>query len=88
MRLAGIVGLRFAPSRPKESDMKTGQHTNEYGVRVTEHICKTCGVEFTVCPGIDNWNDCLVEPCQSYDPERDIDNDLGNLASGPRLVIH
>lgn len=68
--------------------MKTGEHTNEHGVKVTEYICDTCGNTFTVCPGVDDWDNCLAENCASYDPEREVD--LGNVkpTDGPRLVIH
>lgn len=70
--------------------MKTGEHTNEHGVRVTEHVCDTCGTEFTLCPGEEDWPDCLGEDCASYDPEREVD--LDNLefvdATEPRRVIH
>ena len=68
--------------------MKTGEHTNEHGVRVTEHICDTCGVEFTVCPGVDGWDDCLAESCLSYDPEREVDLSALTPTSGPRQVYH
>lgn len=68
--------------------MKTGEHTNEHGVRVTEHTCDTCGVAFTICPGVDDWSDCLDEDCDSYDP--DLEVDLNNIkpSTGPRQIIH
>ena len=68
--------------------MKTGEHTNKHGVRVTEHICDTCGAEFTLCPGDDRWPDCLDESCASYDPEREVDLDNLKPTTSPRLVIH
>ena len=68
--------------------MKTGQHTNEHGVQVTEHVCETCEIPFTVCPGVDDWPDCLSEDCASYDPDREVDlNDI-RPSTGPRMVIH
>ena len=69
-------------------DMKTGEHTNEWGVRVTEHICDTCGVEYTICPGVDNWNNCLADNCDSYDPDCEVDLDNLKPTTGPRLIIH
>ncbi len=66
--------------------MKTGEHTNEHGVRVTEHICEACGEPFTICPGIDDFPDCLGDDCDSYDPDREVD--LNDLRTGPRQVIH
>ena len=68
--------------------MKTGEHTNEWGVRVTEHVCETCGVDFTICPGVDDWPNCLDEVCGSYDPDCEVH--LNNLepSVGPRQIIH
>ena len=68
--------------------MKTGEHTNEHGVRVTEHVCETCGGVFTICPGVDDWSNCLSEDCASYDPEREVDLDAIKPTNGPRQIIH
>lgn len=68
--------------------MKTGQHTNEYGVKVTEHICDTCGAPFTICPGVDDWANCLAEDCDSYDPSCEVDLNNIQPSTGPRLVIN
>lgn len=45
---------------------------NEFGTPVSTHICKTCKREFTVCPPTD-FEYCLAEDCNSYDPSRDAD---------------
>ena len=75
--------------KDNEADiMKTGEHTNEHGVRVTEHICETCGVEFTICPGIDDYPDCLDIDCDSYDPDCEVDLENIKPAGGPRQIIH
>ena len=53
---------------------------NEYGIRVYVTKCKTCGVEFTVCPvpdNLDDWQHCMSEGCASYDQERDADKLFG-----------
>jgi hypothetical protein len=68
--------------------MKTSEHTNEHGIRVTEHICETCGVYFSLTPGSDDWPDCLGDDCASYDPDREIDVDELKLPTGPRRIIH
>ena len=68
--------------------MKTGEFTNEYGVRVTEHICDTCGTLFSLCPGVDDWPDCLGIDCDSYDPDREVDLEDIKPSEGPRQVIH
>jgi len=68
--------------------MKTGQHTNKHGVRVTTHICDTCGIEFTLCPGVDDWPDCLSEDCASYDPDREVDLDNLEPTTGPKQIFH
>ena len=73
--------------------MKTGEHTNEHGVRVTEHTCDTCGLEFTICPGIDDYPNCMTIDCDSYDPDVDMTDEqimdaLHTPNSGPRMVIH
>lgn len=48
---------------------------NEYGIRVSKHKCDTCGIEFTVVPGVDEtssaFDNCLADGCESYDPDRD-----------------
>lgn len=56
--------------------MRTGTELNEYGTPVAAYKCDTCGNAYTVCPIPENdeeWNNCLVEECASYDPKRDID---------------
>lgn len=68
--------------------MKTGEHTNEHGVKVTEHVCDTCGEKFTICPGVDDWPDCLSDDCTSYDPDREVDLDNIEPTTGPRMVVH
>ena len=73
--------------------MKTGEHTNEHGVRVTEHVCDTCGVEFEICPGIDDYPNCLTIECDSYDPDVELSAEeieilINTPRSGPRRVIH
>lgn len=54
-----------------------GFTTNEYGIRVSLHICDTCKVEFTLTPGVDadatGFDDCTCDECPSYDPDRDMD---------------
>ena len=72
---------------------KTGEHTNEHGVRVTEHECDTCGMEFTICPGIDDYPNCMTIDCASYNPDIDLsDEEIERLLTepnnGPRMVIH
>ena len=47
---------------------------NQYGVRVLQRVCKKCGKGFTVCPypeNPSNWDCCLSDDCESYDPDRD-----------------
>jgi len=58
---------------------------NEFGTRVSVHICRYCGDEFTVCPAIpvereSNFEGCLAVGCPSYDPERDVDKLFDNGA--------
>jgi hypothetical protein len=54
-----------------------GFTANEYGTRVSAHVCDQCGREFTVCPakevGAVGWDGCLSPECPSYDVERDVD---------------
>ncbi len=51
--------------------------TTEGGLRVSAHVCETCGEEFTLCPpvekGVAGWEGCGSEGCASYDPSRDMD---------------
>lgn len=50
--------------------------TNEYGTPVAEFKCDTCGTIYTICPqpeNLDNWQNCMAEGCESYDPSRDVD---------------
>ena len=55
---------------------------NEYGTRVSEHVCLRCGGTFTVCPAYaeEDWGGCLEPTCETYDPSRDADKlfDEGN----------
>jgi len=48
---------------------------NEFGTPVSNHVCATCGVEFTICPAIPDgetgWENCLAPECDSYDSHRD-----------------
>ena len=57
--------------------MYMGIGLNDYGTTVSQHICDTCGGAFTVCPAQDSegheYDNCLAETCESYDPARDID---------------
>lgn len=57
--------------------MHKGFSNNEYGTKVSNHTCDTCGNDFTVCPAKDkdstSFNDCLALECGSYDPNRDAD---------------
>ena len=57
--------------------MWLGYGINEYGTKVSNHVCVMCGGLFTVCPSIrsdqPNWDGCLAEDCGSYDPSRDVD---------------
>ena len=51
---------------------------NEYGTPITEFRCGTCGELFTICPKVspcyyDQWEHCILEHCDSYDPSRDAD---------------
>lgn len=65
---------------------KTDERTNKHGVRVTEHICETCGEPFTVCPGVDDWPDCLSDTCASYDASREVNLDIFRLTTlGQRI---
>jgi hypothetical protein len=51
---------------------------NEFGTRISMHICDACGNFFTICPAKnqedEGWNNCLAPNCKSYDPNRDVDN--------------
>ncbi len=72
---------------------KTGEHTNIHGVRVTEHICDTCGNTFTICPGIDDYPNCGDIDCTSYDPDTEMtDEEIMDLIDrgpqGPRMIVH
>ena len=57
--------------------MRIGLSKNEYGTPVSAHICDTCGGDFTVCPAASvdspDWDNCLADECDSYDPGRDAD---------------
>lgn len=53
---------------------------NEYGNRVSSHICEDCGRPFTLCPPDDKGtfgNKCLADDCISYDPDRDVEIQMG-----------
>lgn len=55
--------------------MKTGEHINQYGVPVSEHVCDTCKEPFTLTPAVDaqkdGWDNCMSKECGSYDSARD-----------------
>ena len=62
---------------------------NEYGTPITVHQCDTgaCRREFTVCPAVppeirDQWDHCMNEDCDSYEPMRD-----GDLYFGLDMVV-
>ena len=49
---------------------------NDYGTEVSHHRCDTCGRDYTVTPAVppekrDEWDHCLSEDCDSYEPMRD-----------------
>lgn len=70
--------------------MKTGEHKNEHGVLVSEHVCDTCSEPFTVCPGVknDGWENCMAPGCPSFDPNRDVDHLFGGLPhDGPVVSL-
>ena len=49
---------------------------NEYGTPVYVNNCRICGREYSVCPhpdSIEDWQECLSEDCESYDPKRNAD---------------
>lgn len=49
---------------------------NEYGTSTSSFKCDTCGEEYTITPApkeVDNWQNCMSEECDSYDPKRDAD---------------
>ncbi|KTR79125.1 hypothetical protein J2D78_01635 [Microbacterium maritypicum] len=55
---------------------------NDHGVPTSVHRCDSCGQEFTVTPRVlegirDQWNECLSEDCDSYEPMRDVDLYMG-----------
>lgn len=51
---------------------------NEYGTRVSRHVCEDCGRPFTLCPASDTFgNKCLADDCISYDPARDAEILMG-----------
>lgn len=50
---------------------------NDYGTPVSAFQCDTCGQVVTICPTPpidqrDQWNHCMISPCPSYDPDRDV----------------
>ena len=56
--------------------MKLRNNYNRFRTPVSVHRCDACGAEFTVCPPAKNdsdWDGCMAENCDSYDPSRDID---------------
>ena len=54
-----------------------GTKPNKYGTSTSHHICETCGIDFTVCPAKEPWDEgwgnCMGDECPSYDPSRDAD---------------
>jgi len=53
-----------------------GFDKNEYGAKISKHVCDSCGVEFTVCPGTERFDNCLGTSCPSYDEKYDVDKML------------
>lgn len=62
--------------------------TNEYGTKISRHVCDTCGEPFTLCPAQEptapGWENCMMPWCDSYDPERDVDR---LFADNPDLTL-
>lgn len=55
-----------------------GEGVNEYGTPVSLFTCAWCGDDFSICPAADeerrsDWDGCLAESCESYNPSRDAD---------------
>ena len=53
---------------------------NEFGTPISEHTCKDCGREFTLCPADTDGtfgDKCLADDCISYDPDRDAEIRMG-----------
>ena len=54
-----------------------GEGVNEHGTAVSLFVCVVCGVDFSVCPAVDeenhgDWAACMTERyCSSYEPTRD-----------------
>jgi hypothetical protein len=66
-------------------DRHVGYGVNEYGTRVSLHVCLVCGREFTVCGAQDGpIGGCLFPECDSYDIERDAE--IYFLPSDPDLI--
>lgn len=70
--------------------MKIRNDTNEYETPVTIFECEFCGVEFSVCPAVEdarleNWLGCLSVECASYDESRDIDKVWDELSLFGRI---
>lgn len=55
-----------------------GYGVNEYGTRVSLHVCDKCGLEFTIVPAQLNDDFCGFKFCESYDAIRDVDELLAN----------
>ena len=55
-----------------------GYERNEYGTLVSSHLCDSCEGFFTVCSPVSKkakgWDFCLSIDCESYDPDRDVDD--------------
>lgn len=56
--------------------MYRGEGINEHGTPVSLHACDSCGYKFSVCPAVpedirDQWDGCMREGCETYEPMRD-----------------
>lgn len=54
-----------------------GYSFNEFGTKVSEHICDSCGRYFNICPAVsqdkEGFENCMDVACESYDAQRDAD---------------
>jgi hypothetical protein len=83
---ARLAASRFNPLRVTTTRIR--ETANEYGTKVAEYRCTSCGALFTVCPAPtanedEYWTGCTAPECGSYDPKRDIDKwfDEGRVRS-------
>lgn len=67
----------------KENEMThLRDSNNNHGTPTSVHRCDRCGGEFTVTPRVPEerrgeWNECLSEDCDSYEPMRDVELYMG-----------